>query len=136
MNWKLFGKIHSKLYTLSGGRISSRLDGLDMILLDTIGRKTGKVHTVPLACYPYKDSVLVAAGNSGLEAEPNWWLNLKAQPEITVQLGRNRFQVLAQEMVGDEREKCWSTAAAINPRLVNYQRIVSRTIAVIYLKRK
>jgi deazaflavin-dependent oxidoreductase (nitroreductase family) len=136
MDWKLFGKMHSRLYTLSGGRIASRLGGLDMILLDTIGRKTGQTRTVPLACYPYKDGMLVVAGNGGLEAEPGWWLNLKAQPEIAVQLGRERFQVVAEEMAGDEREECWSMAAEINPHIAKYQQKVSRTIAIVYLKRK
>lgn len=135
MDWKWFGKFHTQLYRLSGGRIGARLDGLDMVLLETIGRKSGKLRTIPLACYPYKDSVIVVAGNSGLDKEPVWWLNLQQNPEIDIQLGRKRYRVRAEKLAGEERENCWQQVTAVNPRLLKYKEQVSREIAVINLKR-
>ena len=135
MDWKWFGKFHTKLYRLSGGRIGAKLDGLEMILLDTIGRKSGQVRTVPLACYSYKDSVIVVAGNSGLDREPVWWLNLKSQPEINVQLGRENFKVAAEELLDNERDECWQQVVNVNSRLIEYKEKVSRQIAVVYLRR-
>ncbi len=136
MDWKWFGKFHTKVYQLSGGRIGAKLDGLDMVLLDTIGRKTGQVRTIPLACYPYKDSVIVVAGNSGFDKHPVWFLNLQSRPDITIQLGCERFYVVAEELKGAEREACWQQVIKVNPRLMDYKKKVSRDIAVVYLKRQ
>ena len=88
-NWKYFGKVHAALYKLSGGRFGDRMGWIDVVLVDTVGRKTGKKRTVPIACYPYRDSVAVSASNSGQERHPAWYLNMRATPEVTVQLGRD-----------------------------------------------
>ena len=61
-------------------------------------RKTGKKRTVPIACYPYRDSVAVSASNSGLESHPAWYLNMQANPRVTVQLGKETFEALAEKV--------------------------------------
>ena len=97
-NWKYFGKFHKQLYKLSGGRYGARMGWIKVALVDTVGRKTGKRRTVPIACYPYKDSVVVSASNSGQEAHPAWYLNMQANPQVTVQLGTQRYAALAEDV--------------------------------------
>ena len=79
-NWKWFTKLHTTVFKISGGRIGARLAGIDMVIIDTIGRKTGKVRTVAVACYPYEQDVAVAASNNGQDVDPLWFKNLQAHP--------------------------------------------------------
>ena len=98
MDWKHFGRIHKYLYKFSGGRWGARMGWIDVALVEMTGRKSGKLRTVPLACYPYRDSVVVSASNSGKETHPAWYLNLRDNPAVTVQLGRERFEAEAVEV--------------------------------------
>jgi deazaflavin-dependent oxidoreductase (nitroreductase family) len=135
-NWKWFGKVHIALYKASNGRLGSRLGGMDIALIDTIGRKTGQIRPVVLACYPYHDGVVVVASNNGQDKDPVWWLNLKAKPQVNVCIGKNCYAAIAEELAGDERETFWPAITRINPRQIQYARMTSRILPVVYLKRK
>ena len=134
-NWKYFGKFHAALYKLSGGRFGNRMGWIDVVLVDTVGRKTGKKRTVPIACYPYRDSVAVSASNSGQERHPAWYLNMQATPEVTVQLGRDRFQAVAEEVPEEDREALWKTVVEINKHQGEYLDKVSRRIPLVWFRR-
>ena len=133
-NWNWFGKLHSQLIRLTGGRVGARMAGIDMVLIETIGRKSGKKRPVPIACYPYRDSVVVVASNNGQDQHPLWWLNLQAQPEVFVQLGAKRYQVCAEELAGDERSAILPDIYRINPRQQSYVSMTERVLPVVYLK--
>jgi F420H(2)-dependent quinone reductase len=135
-NWKWFGKVHIALYKASNGRLGARLGGMDIALIDTIGRKTGQIRQVVLACYPYKEGVVVVGSNNGQENDPVWWLNLKAVPEVKVCVGKNCFTAIAEELNGEEREVFWPVITKINPRQKQYAKMTSRVLPVVYLKRK
>ena len=134
-DWKVFSKVHSKLFKLSGGRIGAKMAGIDMAIINTVGRKSGQVRPAPAACYPYKDSVVVVASNNGGEKDPIWWLNLKTQPRVSVQLGKEQFDIEAEELHSDEREAIWSEIIKINPRQKKYAEITERVLPVIYLRK-
>lgn len=134
-NWKYFGKVHAALYKLSGGRFGNRMGWIDVVLVDTVGRKTGKKRTVPIACYPYRDSVAVSASNSGQERHPAWYLNMQATPEVTVQLGRDRFQAVAEEVPEEDRDALWTTVVEINKHQGEYLEKVSRRIPLMWFRR-
>ena len=85
MNWKFFGKIHQRLYRWSGGRLGARMGWIDVALVETVGRKSGKKRIAPIACYPHRDSIVVSASNSGLESHPAWDLNMQANSRVRVQ---------------------------------------------------
>jgi deazaflavin-dependent oxidoreductase (nitroreductase family) len=135
-NWKTFTKVHNFLFKVSGGRLGARLGGLDMAIMHTIGRKSGQVRPAPAACYPYKDAVVVVASNNGGEKDPVWWLNLKAQPEIEVHLGKKVYTAVARELVGQEREVFWPEIERINPRQKTYAEMTERVLPVVYLEPK
>lgn len=135
INWKYFGRVHKLLYKLSGGRYGARMGWIDVALVTTTGRKTGKERTVPIACYPYRDSVAVSASNSGMESHPAWYLNMQANPRVTVQLGRERFEAVAEDVPPEEREALWSTVVKINKHQGEYLDKVAREIPLVWFRR-
>jgi F420H(2)-dependent quinone reductase len=135
LNWKHFGKVHAFLYRLSGGRLGARMGWIDVALVDTIGRKSGQVRTVPIACYPYRDSVVVSASNSGKESHPVWYLNMQANPQVTVQIGRDRFHAIAEEVPDDERPALWEKIVQMNKHQGEYLEKASRRIPLVWLRR-
>ncbi|MEM1154857.1 MAG: nitroreductase family deazaflavin-dependent oxidoreductase [Pseudomonadota bacterium] len=135
MNWKYFGRAHKWLYRISGGRYGAKMGWIDVALVTTIGRKSGKVRTVPIACYPYRDSVAVSASNSGMETHPAWYLNMKAEPRVTVQLGKEQFPAIAEEVPMEERDSLWQTVIKINKHQGEYRESVTREIPLVWFRR-
>ncbi len=135
LNWKYFGRIHKLLYRLSGGRYGARMGWIKVALVETTGRKTGKKRTVPIACYPYRDSIAVSASNSGKETHPAWYLNMRADPAVTVQLGTQRYHALAREVPAQEREALWRQIVEINHHQGQYLEQVQRQIPLIWFER-
>jgi len=135
-NWKYFGRVHKLLYKLSGGRYGARMGWIKVALVDTTGRKTGKQRTVPIACYPYRDSVVVSASNSGQETHPAWYLNMRANPEVTVQLGKERYQAVAEDVAEEEREALWRKIVEINKHQGEYLDKVQRKIPLVWFRRQ
>jgi F420H(2)-dependent quinone reductase len=135
INWKYFGRVHKLLYKITGGKFGARMGWIDVALIETVGHKSGKLRTVPLACYPYRDSVAVSASNSGLESHPAWYLNIQANPEVSVQLGKERFRALAQDVPADEREALWAAVVRINRHQGEYLDKVEREIPLVWFRR-
>ncbi len=136
MNWKLFGKIHQRLYRWSGGRLGARMGWIDVALVETVGRKSGKKRTAPIACYPHRDSIVVSASNSGLESHPAWYLNMQANPRVRVQLGRDHFDAVAEEVPDEEREALWQKIVEINHHQGEYLAATDRKIPLVWLRRE
>lgn len=135
MDWKYFGRVHKLLYKMSGGRWGARMGWIDVALVEMKGRKTGKMRTVPLACYPYKDTVVVSASNSGKETDPAWYLNLQADPRVTVQLGRERFEAEALDVPAQEREALWPSIVELNKHQGEYLASTQREIPLVWFRR-
>jgi F420H(2)-dependent quinone reductase len=122
-----------KLYRLSGGRLGGKVSGAPVLLLDHLGRKTGRPRTTPVLYMPDGDNLIVVASRAGSDVDPAWWLNLKANPATTVQVGSERRRVVARQATPEEKQRLW-------PRLVDaysdyavYQRRTTREIPVIVL---
>jgi deazaflavin-dependent oxidoreductase (nitroreductase family) len=133
-DWKFFGKAHQFIYRLSNGKIGSRLAGVDMVLIYCIGRKSGQTRPTPIACYPYGNNVAVVASNNGSDSDPLWWLNLQATPNVEIQLGSKKIKVVAEEVIGIERERIWPEIVRRNPLQQRHQDHTSRVLPVIYLR--
>ena len=135
MNWKHFGDVHKLIYRLTGGRIGARMGWIDVALVETVGRRTGQVRSVPIACYPYRDSIVVSASNSGKESHPVWYLNMQANPEVTVQLGRERFRAVAEDVAEEERAALWKKIVQMNKHQGEYLEKTQRRIPLVWLRR-
>jgi deazaflavin-dependent oxidoreductase (nitroreductase family) len=127
------GALHRALYSLSGGRIGSRIWGLEIVLLTTTGRRSGRARTVPLCSLPDGESFVVIASYGGLDRSPSWWLNLRHDPRATVRVGRVTHHVVAREAVLAERERLWAELTARAPGYLGYQRRTARRIPIVLL---
>ena len=132
-NWLWFSRVHRAVYRASGGRLGARLMGLDMCLLTTRGRKSGLERTVPLVCFPRGDEVIVIASNNGQDRNPTWWLNLQANPEVRVRLGRSERRMRARCATPEQRAELWPWLKERNPFLERHARSTTREIPVIVL---
>ena len=135
LNWKHFGKVHMFLYRLSGGRFGARMGWIDVALVETVGRKTGQPRCVPIACYPYRDSIVVSASNSGKESHPVWYLNMQANPAVTVQIGREHYRAFAEDVPDSERDALWETIVELNKHQGEYLEKAQRKIPLVWLRR-
>ena len=132
---KTFWAIHLKLYLWSSGRIGSTLRGLPVLILTTKGKKTGLARVKALTYAPHGKDFGVVASNLGEGNHPSWWINLKAEPKATVQIGKQQFTVRAREADGEEREKIWQAIAGTDPAYEQYRTWTSRHIPVVVLER-
>ncbi len=108
---------------------------IDVALVETVGRRSGKTRIVPIACYPYRDSVVVSASNSGSDKHPAWYLNMQANPRVSVQLGRQTFEAMAEEVPDDEREALWQEIVASNKHQGEYLAATRRRIPLVWFRR-
>ena len=134
-NWSVVSVIHRALYRATGGRVGARLGGLDMLLLSCRGRKSGELRTVPLACMADGADRVVVGSNNGQDSDPAWWLNLQANPEAQVRLGRESWPVRAELATPDERARLWPLLCEQNRFYSRYESQTSREMPVVILRR-
>lgn len=129
--WSAF---HARLYRLTGGRLGRRLVDNDMLLLTTTGRLTGKRHTVPLLYLRERASLVVIASYGGRRQNPDWYVNLLAEPRVLVQTGSERAWMLARTASGEERSRLWPEIVAAYDGYATYQSRTDREIPVVFLE--
>lgn len=107
-----------------------------MLLVHTIGAKSGKEHIVPMRAMPDGESLYVFASAHGSDRNPDWYHNIVAHPDITIEKGAETIPVRATEVVGEERDAIFARHAARFPVFAEYARTLDRTIPVIRLDRR
>jgi deazaflavin-dependent oxidoreductase (nitroreductase family) len=133
-NFEWISKVHRFVYHHSKGAIGGYL-GRPMVLMYTIGAKSGLTRIVPLQCYPVEpDGVLVLASNNGQPKAPAWYHNLKAHPDIQIRLGRQLRHVHAEELSPEQREKAWPEMRKQNGQIETYARKAGRVLPIILLR--
>jgi deazaflavin-dependent oxidoreductase (nitroreductase family) len=132
--FKLFVKGHVSLYQASGGRLGSKMSGMNVLLLTTTGKKTGKARTVPVVPYVENGETYVIASMGGAPQHPAWYTNLKANPEVDVQVGADKWKARAEPLEGGaERDRLWQKITAQMPNFAEYQKKTTRVIPVVHL---
>jgi len=111
-----------------------RFRGARLLYLTTIGRKSGKSRTVPLAFVRDDEDYVVAASNGGSDWQPAWWLNLQSKPEATIEVEGSEVAVTASEVDDDDRDRLWKRLSDQLDTYDGYQRRVSRRIALVRLR--
>lgn len=132
--FRIFGGMHRGVYRLTGGKVGARIGKLPVLLLTTIGRKTGQPRTQPLAYTRVGDGYAVIASKGGAAHHPLWYLNLGANPFAEVTVGRETWNVRARDAQGEERERLWRALADLYPGYDRYARKTSRRIPVVVLE--
>ena len=121
--------------TNNGAIHSGMFKGARLLLLTTTGAKSGKLRVNPLAFTGDGDNLVVIASKGGSPTHPDWYRNLVAHPNVTVEVGADRFEARARVAEGDERTRLFAAQAAIMPGFAEYQRKTSRQIPVVVLER-
>jgi len=106
-----------------------------LILLTTRGAKTGQTRVIPLMYVPYGNQILAIASKGGSVHHPDWYYNILAHPNVTVEVGTEKFETTARILTGSEREKAFETAVKVFPPYGRYQQKAQREIPVIALER-
>jgi len=102
-----------------------------MRLLTTIGRRSGREHTVPMMYISVGGRLLVVASNSGAKTDPGWLRNLVADPKVAVEVGGERYAALAQVLPNGERNAIWPQITAAIPMYEQHQSALERQIPVV-----
>jgi deazaflavin-dependent oxidoreductase (nitroreductase family) len=107
-----------------------------MLLIHTLGAKSGKEHIVPMRCLPDGDALFIFASAHGSERNPDWYYNIIAHPDITIEQGSETIPVRAIEVVGAERDAIFARHAARFPIFAEYAQKLRRSIPVLRLERR
>ena len=124
---------HTALLRRTGGRLGNRFRGGDVVLVTHRGRRSGRTFTTPLLHVQDGPDLVVAASNGGIDCEPQWWLNLQADPHGEVEVRGRRWPVTATEVADEDRAALWQALMAKCPTYDDYQSKVSRRIALVRL---
>ncbi|MGN6605739.1 MAG: nitroreductase family deazaflavin-dependent oxidoreductase [Jatrophihabitans sp.] len=132
------GLAHTRLYRLTGGRLgrtwrvgSGLRQPAPVCLLTTTGRKTGRPRTVPLVYFEDDGDIVFIASQGGRAENPMWYGNLVANPEVEIEIGRDKRAYRARTATGAERARLWRRAVAVYADYDNYQSLTEREIPVV-----
>ncbi|MCW2785770.1 MAG: nitroreductase [Marmoricola sp.] len=138
---KYAGRAHVRVYRLTGGRIGGKWrigagwkKPVPTLLLDHVGRKSGRAFTTPLLYLVDGPDVVVVASQGGLPTNPQWYGNLMASPETRVQIRSEKRAVRARTANPDERTAVWPRLVELYADFDNYQAWTDREIPVVILE--
>jgi deazaflavin-dependent oxidoreductase (nitroreductase family) len=117
------------------GVVGGPFEGATMLLLHHKGAKSGTVRVNPLVYMDDGERYLIFASKGGASTNPDWYHNLKANPRAAIEVGTEKFDVEATELVGEERDRLYARNAALRPAFAQYQQNTTRIIPVIALTR-
>ena len=124
---------NAELYMSSGGTDGTELKGKAVILLTTVGAKSGKIRKTPLMRVEHEGDYAVVASLGGAPKNPVWYYNIKAHPQVELQDGTRHAEYEAREIFGDEKAAWWERAVEAWPDYAEYQQKTDRQIPVFVL---
>ena len=119
----------------NGGLLGGRFEGAPVLLLTTIGAKSGRARTSPMMYLPDGERMIVFASNAGADRNPAWYHNLRARPSAMVEVGGETAHVRAVEIDGPEHDRLFAEQARRYPGFAEYQAKTDRIIPVVALTR-
>jgi deazaflavin-dependent oxidoreductase (nitroreductase family) len=136
MSTPLYGKEHVERYEATDGEEGYHWrNGTTILLLHTKGRRSGKPYTHPLIFREHDGDYLIVASKGGAPEPPEWYLNLEADPDVTVQVKGDKFAARARVATADEKPELWKLMAEVWPDYDEYQKKTDREIPVVVLER-
>lgn len=121
------------VYRLSNGRLGGKMQDLPVLILHTVGRKSGKARKSPLLYIQDGVDYVIVASRGGSDAPPAWWLNLQAMPQATIEIKKSKRHVTAREATAEEKAAYWPQLIAGYSFYADYQARTTREIPVIVL---
>ena len=120
-------------FRANNGEVGGRFNGRNLLLLHTIGRKNGDEHINPLAYVRDSDRYVIIASKGGAPTHPDWYYNLIAHPDVTIEVGTKSFQVRAAETQEPERSRLYEKMIEMMPAFAEYRQKTTRIIPVFIL---
>jgi F420H(2)-dependent quinone reductase len=131
---RVMSRVNIVLYRGTGGRVGGRVGKAPILLLTTKGRRSGAPRTTPLLYLRDGERIAVVASYGGRPSHPAWYLNLSSNPEVEVQVKRDRFTAIARTAAPEERGRLWPLLVGMYPSYAAYERRTSREIPVVLLE--
>jgi deazaflavin-dependent oxidoreductase (nitroreductase family) len=126
--------LNTWVYRISGGRIGGKfLRGAPVLLLTTIGRKSGKPRTAPLLYLRDGEKIVIVGSKGGMSQHPLWYRNVEANPDVDVEIGSESRRMLARRATDEEKAAVWPKLVAMYRDFEDYQARTERNIPVIIL---
>lgn len=132
---KRFNQALVEEYRANGGQLSGRMARSRLILLTTTGARSGRPHTTPLGYGVDGERLIVIASNNSAASHPDWYHNIIACPDVTVELGNERFAARATVLEGDARERMLPLVNERVPFFAGQQERTARQIPIVILER-
>ena len=130
---KLGSGAHAGVYRATGGKLFGRMGKSPILLLNTVGRKSGRKRTSPLLYVMDGEDFVIIASKGGAPNHPAWYLNLKANPDATVEVGDREVRVRAEEVDSEEKVRLWQKMVEMYPTYDHYQTKTKREIPLLVL---
>jgi deazaflavin-dependent oxidoreductase (nitroreductase family) len=123
-------------FRANGGKVGGPFEGAPLLLIHSVGARSGEEHINPVMYLPDGERYVVFASKGGAPTNPAWYHNLKVHPEVTVEVGSEKVEVTAREAQGSEHDELYSRQAAAYPQFAEYQTKTTRIIPVVVLTPK
>ena len=131
--FRFFLAVSVYLYRLTRGRFGGHVQGLDVLLLTTVGRKTGKTYTTPLGYFTEDGNYIITASNAGFNTNPGWFYNLRANPRVEIEVKDQKIEAEAKVAQLEKRKSLWSKLVSLSPAYAKYATKTIREIPLIIL---
>ncbi len=122
-------------FRTNGGKVGGHFEEITLLLLHTTGAKSGEPRLNPVAYLADGDSYVIIASKGGAPTNPGWYHNVVAHPEITVEVGTEKFQAQAEVVQEPERTELYEKVSTQYPGFAEYEKKTTRVIPVIVLTR-
>jgi deazaflavin-dependent oxidoreductase (nitroreductase family) len=130
----LITHVHRFLYRMTNGRLGARTGNVDVLLLESVGRRSGRSRITPLLYLVDGSRWIVVASNAGDDRHPAWWRNLQARPDAAIQIRDTHHKVRARRATPEEAERLWPRLVAAYRHYDAYRERTARSIPIVVLE--
>jgi deazaflavin-dependent oxidoreductase (nitroreductase family) len=130
---RLMSWAHAFTYRVTGGRLGGNVGKAPVLVLTTIGRRSGLPRSTPVLYLRDGERFVLVASNAGDDKDPLWWSNLKENPQATVRVGTSDKTVSARQASPEEKTRYWPQLVALYPAYSSYQKKTRREIPLVVL---
>jgi deazaflavin-dependent oxidoreductase (nitroreductase family) len=131
---KWFMVINAFLIRISKGRIGGRLGTQTILILNTIGRKSGQPRSIPIAYFYYEGKYLIVESNWGKDKHADWYFNLRKNPQASIEVNGGTIKVNGSFAEEGEYDRLWDYVTRKHPPYLEYQKMTNRKIPIAVLK--
>ena len=131
--FQLFLNLHILIYRISGGKLANKMVNMEVLILHSIGRKTGKKRVIPITYFKENDDYILTASNGGAPKNPGWYHNLKNNPQTVIEINNKTIPVTARQASPQEKERLWAKLITITDQYKKYKNRTNRDIPMMIL---